>query len=84
MVNIVIPTGAGAVDVSTYVPIAEGIIVGGVPESFVEVPGYRFHAQHGPLACCTGIYNDKLAQIARKAAVLRGFGFDKKMRGMVL
>ena len=38
VVNIVIPTGAGAVDVSTYVPIAEGIIVGGVPESFVEVP----------------------------------------------
>jgi len=36
--RIVIPAGAAAVSVSTYVPIAESIIVGDVPESYVHVP----------------------------------------------
>lgn len=36
--RIVIPAGADSVSVSTYVPIAESIIVGSVPESYVHVP----------------------------------------------
>jgi len=38
LMRIVIPAGAAAVSVSTYVPIAESIIVGDVPESYVHVP----------------------------------------------
>lgn len=38
LMRIVIPTGADSVSVSTYVPIAESIIVGDVPESYVHVP----------------------------------------------
>lgn len=36
--RIVIPTGASGVTVSAYVPVAESIIVGQVPESYVQVP----------------------------------------------
>ena len=38
LMRIVIPAGADSVSVSTYVPIAESIIVGEVPESYVYVP----------------------------------------------
>ena len=38
VMRIVIPAGADSVSVSTYVPIAESIIVGSVPESYVSVP----------------------------------------------
>lgn len=38
VMRIVIPTGADSVSVSTYVPIAESIIVGSVPDTFVQVP----------------------------------------------
>ncbi len=38
LMRIVIPAGANSVSVSTYVPIAESIIVGLVPESYVHVP----------------------------------------------
>ena len=37
--RIVIPTGAHSVTVDALVPIAESIIVGQVPESYVNVPG---------------------------------------------
>ena len=36
--RIVIPTGADSVSVSTYVPVAESIIVGTVPDTYVNVP----------------------------------------------
>jgi len=36
-VNIVIPTGTSLVEVSSYVPISENIIIGDVPESFVMI-----------------------------------------------
>ena len=38
VMRIVIPAGADSVSVSTYVPIAESIIVGSVPQSYVSVP----------------------------------------------
>lgn len=38
VMRIVIPAGADSVSVSTYVPIAESIIVGSVPDSYVSVP----------------------------------------------
>lgn len=38
VMRIVIPAGADSVSVSTYVPIAESIIVGSVPESYISVP----------------------------------------------
>lgn len=38
LMRIVIPAGANSVSVNTYVPIAESIIVGDVPESYVSVP----------------------------------------------
>ncbi len=38
VMRIVIPAGADSVSVSTYVPIAESIIVGSVPHSDVSVP----------------------------------------------
>lgn len=38
LMRIVIPAKASSVSVSTYVPIAESIIVGDVPESYVHVP----------------------------------------------
>lgn len=38
LMRIVIPAGSNSVSVSTYVPIAESIIVGDVPESYVHVP----------------------------------------------
>ena len=38
LMRIVIPAGANSVSVSTYVPIAESIIVGDVPQSYVHVP----------------------------------------------
>lgn len=38
LMRIVIPAGSNPVSVSTYVPIAESIIVGEVPESYVHVP----------------------------------------------
>ena len=38
LMRIVIPAGSSPVSVSTYVPIAESIIVGEVPESYVHVP----------------------------------------------
>jgi sporulation protein YunB len=36
MVRMVIPTGAGQAQVSAYVPIAESIIVGQVPQTFID------------------------------------------------
>jgi len=39
VMRIVIPTGADSVSVSTYVPVAESIIVGTVPDTYVNVPG---------------------------------------------
>ncbi len=36
-VNIIIPTGGGTVKVTSYVPISETILVGEVPNSFVNV-----------------------------------------------
>ena len=36
VVRMVIPTGAGQAQVSAYVPIAESIIVGQVPQTFIE------------------------------------------------
>ncbi|MBR3504838.1 MAG: sporulation protein YunB [Clostridia bacterium] len=39
VMRIVIPSGAGTVSVSTYVPVAESIIVGAVPDTYVNVPG---------------------------------------------
>ena len=36
-VSLIIPTGSRVVDVTSSVPIAESIIVGEVPESFVDV-----------------------------------------------
>ena len=38
LMNIVVPTGAKPVTVNAYVPVAESIIVGRVPESYVNVP----------------------------------------------
>lgn len=38
LMSIVIPTGADSVAVSAYVPVAESIIVGQVPNSYVNVP----------------------------------------------
>ncbi|HIS02146.1 MAG TPA: sporulation protein YunB [Candidatus Excrementavichristensenella intestinipullorum] len=38
LMNIVVPTGANPVTVNAYVPVAEYIIVGRVPESYVNVP----------------------------------------------
>ncbi|MEG1192947.1 MAG: sporulation protein YunB [Clostridia bacterium] len=38
LMRIVVPTGANSVTVSAYVPVAESIIVGRVPESYVNVP----------------------------------------------
>lgn len=38
LMRIVIPAGSSPVSVSTYVPIAESIIVGEVPGSYVQVP----------------------------------------------
>lgn len=38
VMRIVIPTGADSVSVSTYVPVAESIIVGTVPDTYVNVP----------------------------------------------
>ena len=38
LMRIVIPTGANSVSVNAYVPVAESIIVGRVPDSFVNVP----------------------------------------------
>lgn len=38
LMKIVIPTGTDSVSVNTYVPIAESIIVGEVPQSYVHVP----------------------------------------------
>lgn len=38
VMRIVIPAGADSVSVSTYVPIAESIIVGSVPDSYISVP----------------------------------------------
>lgn len=37
--RIIIPTGADSVTVDTLVPIAESIIVGQVPQTYVNVPG---------------------------------------------
>ncbi len=39
VMRIVVPTGADSVSASTYVPVAESIIVGGVPDTYVNVPG---------------------------------------------
>ena len=36
-VNLIIPTGSERVEVTTTIPVAESIIVGDVPESFVDV-----------------------------------------------
>ena len=36
-VSLIIPTGSQLVEVETTMPIAESIIVGGVPDSFVDV-----------------------------------------------
>ena len=36
--RIVIPTGAATVSIVTTVPVAEAIIVGEVPNSYVNVP----------------------------------------------
>ena len=38
LMRIIIPTGASSVTVSAYVPVAESIIVGRVPDSYVNVP----------------------------------------------
>ena len=38
VMRIVIPTGADSVSVNTYVPVAESIIVGTVPDTYVNVP----------------------------------------------
>lgn len=38
LMRIIIPTGAASVTVSAYVPVAESIIVGRVPDSYVNVP----------------------------------------------
>ena len=38
LMNIVVPTGANSVTVNAYVPVAESIIVGQVPQSYVNVP----------------------------------------------
>lgn len=38
LMRIVIPTGASTVSVTAYVPVAESIIVGDVPNSYVNVP----------------------------------------------
>ena len=38
VMRIVIPTGADSVSVSTYVPVTESIIVGVVPDTYVNVP----------------------------------------------
>lgn len=38
-VRMVIPTGAGVAQVSAYVPIAESIIVGEVPQTFIDSNG---------------------------------------------
>ena len=38
VMRIVIPTGADSVSVSTYVPVAESIIVGMVPDTYVNIP----------------------------------------------
>ncbi|MDO4546902.1 MAG: sporulation protein YunB [Clostridia bacterium] len=38
LMRIVVPTGADSVTVSAYVPVAESIIVGSVPDSYVNVP----------------------------------------------
>lgn len=38
LMHIIIPTGADEVVVNAYVPVAESIIVGQVPESYVNVP----------------------------------------------
>ncbi len=39
LMRIVIPAGANTVSVNAYVPVAESIIVGEVPESYVNAPG---------------------------------------------
>ena len=36
-VSLIIPTGSQIVEVESIMPIAESIIVGGVPDSFVDV-----------------------------------------------
>jgi hypothetical protein len=36
-VRIVIPTGAARIDVSVETPISETIIVGGVPQTYINV-----------------------------------------------
>jgi hypothetical protein len=36
--RIVIPTGAETVSITTIVPVAEAIIVGEVPDSYINVP----------------------------------------------
>lgn len=38
LMRIVIPTGASTVSVTSYVPVADAIIVGEVPSSYVNVP----------------------------------------------
>ncbi|MCI5765423.1 MAG: sporulation protein YunB, partial [Clostridiales bacterium] len=38
VVRLVLPTGAKAVDVQTQILIAESIIVGDVPDSFINIP----------------------------------------------
>ena len=38
LMSIVVPTGANSVTVTTYVPVAESIIVGNVPQSYIDVP----------------------------------------------
>lgn len=38
LMSIVVPTGANSVTVSTYVPVGESIIVGGVPDTYINVP----------------------------------------------
>lgn len=38
VMRIVVPTGANSIVVNAYVPVAESIIVGDVPDTFIQVP----------------------------------------------
>lgn len=38
LMRLIVPTGAASVTVAAYVPVAESIIVGNVPDSYVNVP----------------------------------------------
>ncbi len=38
LIRVIVPTGANSVTVSAYVPVAESIIVGQVPDTYVNVP----------------------------------------------